>query len=60
MVKQWQQVRANLLTIIDKIPPHNESFTLGWLIWHVLEREVHHRGELSLALGLLEGEGLDV
>jgi uncharacterized damage-inducible protein DinB len=30
-----------------------ESYTLRWIIWHVLEHEIHHRGELSLALGLL-------
>jgi uncharacterized damage-inducible protein DinB len=28
-------------------PPH----TRQWIIWHVLEHEVHHGGELSLALG---------
>ena len=22
-----------------------------WMIWHVLEHEIHHGGELSLALG---------
>jgi uncharacterized damage-inducible protein DinB len=25
--------------------------TLQWIIWHVLEHEIHHGGELSLALG---------
>ena len=40
--------------------PDNESFSLYWIIWHVLEHEIHHRGELSLALGLLGREGLDV
>jgi len=34
-----------------------ESYTLRWIIWHVLEHEIHHRGELSLALGLLGREG---
>ena len=34
--------------------------SLGWIIWHVLEHEIHHRGELSLILGLLGREGLDV
>lgn len=29
------------------------------LLWHVLEHEIHHRGELSLMLGLLGREGLD-
>jgi uncharacterized damage-inducible protein DinB len=35
-------------------------FSLGWIIWHVLEHEIHHRAELSLILGLLGREGLDV
>jgi uncharacterized damage-inducible protein DinB len=35
-------------------------FRLGWVIWHVLEHEIHHRGELSLVLGLLGRQGLDV
>ncbi len=39
---------------------HGETFPLGWIIWHVLEHEIHHRGELSLALGILGREGLDV
>jgi uncharacterized damage-inducible protein DinB len=29
--------------------------TRQWIIWHVLEHEIHHGGELSLALG---GSGL--
>jgi uncharacterized damage-inducible protein DinB len=29
------------------------------MIWHVMEHEIHHRGELSLILGLLGKEGLD-
>jgi uncharacterized damage-inducible protein DinB len=29
------------------------------MLWHVLEHELHHRGELSLMLGLLGREGLD-
>jgi uncharacterized damage-inducible protein DinB len=29
------------------------------LIGHVIEHEIHHRGELSLILGLLGREGLD-
>lgn len=27
--------------------------TRRWIIWHVLEHEIHHGGELSLALGAL-------
>jgi uncharacterized damage-inducible protein DinB len=27
------------------------ELTLQWIVWHVLEHEIHHGGELSLALG---------
>jgi uncharacterized damage-inducible protein DinB len=36
------------------------QFSLYWILWHVLEHEIHHRGELSLILGLLGRDGLDV
>jgi uncharacterized damage-inducible protein DinB len=36
------------------------KFSLRFVIWHVIEHEVHHRGELSLILGTLGREGLDV
>ena len=39
---------------------NTNTASLGWIIWHVLEHEIHHRGELSLILGLLGREGLDV
>jgi uncharacterized damage-inducible protein DinB len=32
--------------------------TRQWIIWHVLEHEIHHGGELSLALGGLGLEGV--
>jgi uncharacterized damage-inducible protein DinB len=40
--------------------PWGQTFKLGWIIWHVLEHEIHHRGELSFILGLLGREGLEV
>ncbi len=36
------------------------NFSLRFIIWHVLEHEIHHRGELSLILGILGRQGLDV
>ena len=30
---------------------HFPPFARQWIIWHVLEHEIHHGGELSLALG---------
>ena len=40
--------------------PWGPDIPLGWIIWHVLEHEIHHRGELSLMLGMMGREGLDV
>ncbi|UCD98272.1 MAG: DinB family protein [Chloroflexota bacterium] len=40
--------------------PWGETAPLNWIIWHVIEHEIHHRGELSLILGLLGKEGLEV
>lgn len=40
--------------------PWGKNIQLGWIIWHVLEHEIHHRGELSLILGLKGREGLEV
>ena len=40
--------------------PWEAELQVGWVLWHVLEHEIHHRGELSLILGLLGREGLDV
>jgi uncharacterized damage-inducible protein DinB len=51
------------LTDLDRAiePPWDrDTIRLGWIIWHVLEHEIHHRGELSLILGMLGREGLDV
>lgn len=51
------------LTIDDldtKIDSAWGTFSLGFIIWHVIEHEIHHRGELSLILGTLGREGLGV
>jgi uncharacterized damage-inducible protein DinB len=33
--------------------PWGETYSIYWITWHVIEHEIHHRGELSLILGLL-------
>jgi uncharacterized damage-inducible protein DinB len=38
----WLQARG-----MEPEPPH----TRQWMVWHVMEHEIHHGGELSLALG---------
>jgi uncharacterized damage-inducible protein DinB len=40
--------------------PDGVSWALFEILWHVLEHELHHRGELSLILGMLGRKGLDV
>ncbi len=33
--------------------PEDGTPKLSWILWHVLEQEIHHRGELFLCLSLL-------
>ena len=40
--------------------PDGYAYPPSWVFWHVLEHEIHHRGELSLILGILGRDGLDV
>jgi len=63
----WQMIAETLArwTAADlgdpvSIPPSlsveewqkSPGYTRQWIIWHVLEREFHHGGELSLALSM--------
>ena len=36
------------------------SFTRQWIIWHVIEHDLHHGGEISLTLGAHGLTGLDL
>ena len=36
--------------------PGDGAPKLSWILWHVLEQQIHHRGELFLCLSLLELE----
>jgi uncharacterized damage-inducible protein DinB len=40
--------------------PWGAQTTMGWAVWHVLEHEIHHRGEVFLMLGLMGMEAPDV
>jgi len=40
--------------------PWGDKFPVRWIFWHLFEHEIHHRGELSMILGLLGRQGLDV
>ncbi len=43
---EWQQTYAGE----DDSEP--EVFTRHWVIWHLLEHDLHHGGEISLTLGM--------
>ena len=49
---------ADLDRVIET--PWGKQLTLRWIIWHVLEHEIHHRGEIFLMLGLLGLKGPDI
>jgi uncharacterized damage-inducible protein DinB len=40
--------------------PSGNQHSLYWIIWHVIDHECHHRGELYLCLGMLGIEGPDL
>jgi uncharacterized damage-inducible protein DinB len=40
--------------------PWGGQVSMGWAVWHVIEHEIHHRGEVFLMLGLLGIEAPDV
>ncbi|HSB88822.1 MAG TPA: DinB family protein [Anaerolineales bacterium] len=48
---------ADLSKVI--VTPWGPEYTLLEILGHILEHEIHHRGELSLILGLLGREGLN-
>jgi uncharacterized damage-inducible protein DinB len=40
--------------------PWGEHFRLSWIIWHVIDHELHHRGEIYLMLGLMGLEAPEI
>ncbi|MBN1965722.1 MAG: DinB family protein [Anaerolineae bacterium] len=36
-----------------RIPTSGGDTSIRWVIWHVIEHEIHHRGEVFLMLGML-------
>ncbi|MFC2037623.1 DinB family protein [Chloroflexota bacterium] len=40
--------------------PWGEDLSLRWIVWHVVEHEIHHRGEIYLMLGLMGMEAPDI
>lgn len=40
-------------------PDNGDTYTRRWVVWHVLEHDLHHGGELSLTLGMHNLPGLE-
>lgn len=40
--------------------PWGQQFSLLWIIWHIIDHEIHHRGEIFLMLGLMGLEAPDI
>lgn len=36
------------------------SLTRGWVVWHVIEHDLHHGGEISYSLGMHGLPGIDI
>lgn len=54
------KVAKDMLMNVRVQLPWGAMTTMGWAVWHVLEHEIHHRGEVFLMLGLQGIEAPDV
>jgi uncharacterized damage-inducible protein DinB len=43
---------AELDQILGGTPDEPETFSRSWIIWHLIEHDIHHGGEASLTLGI--------
>ena len=51
---------ADLDDVFPPTYPGEESFTRQFVLWHLIEHDVHHGGELSFVLGMHGLPGLDI
>jgi uncharacterized damage-inducible protein DinB len=42
---EWDQ-------ILGGTPDEPETFTRSWIIWHLIEHDLHHGGEAAITLGM--------
>jgi uncharacterized damage-inducible protein DinB len=64
------EVHARTLSYLDTLSmadlekkikaPWGDDFALFWIIWHVIDHELHHRGEIYLMLGLMGMEAPEI
>jgi uncharacterized damage-inducible protein DinB len=64
--ERLEKVFAKTMRLLSTIPvedlnqviqvPGNGAPKLSWILWHVFEQQIHHRGEIFLCLSLLGRE----
>jgi uncharacterized damage-inducible protein DinB len=55
--KTWQVLERYTLadlqsTVQDESEGQISTYTRGWVIWHVIEHDLHHGGEIAYSLGM--------
>lgn len=56
------QFSVNIEATLEQVCllPWGSKVSMEWAVWHVIEHEIHHRGEIYLMLGLMGTEAPDV
>jgi uncharacterized damage-inducible protein DinB len=59
---RWTQpdLSASFLRPIPRPSGERPRQTRQWIIWHVLEHDLHHGGEISFSLGMHGLRGIDL
>jgi uncharacterized damage-inducible protein DinB len=69
LTRSWSMVRDCLqrwkpedlaVEFVRHRPNRTETVTREFVIWHLMEHDVHHTGEMSLILGMHGVQGLDL
>lgn len=51
---------AVMVPNVDPDPGEPDFFTRQWVIWHLIEHDLHHGGEITQTLGTFGLSGLDI
>ncbi len=57
-LKEWSS--ADLAELVHDTDEQGNDYTVTrrWVIWHLIEHDTHHGGELSFALGIAGLSGI--
>ena len=48
------------VAVEDEWEGQKYTYTRGWVIWHVIEHDLHHGGEIGYSLGMHGLQALDI